>query len=369
MDVFVFKNPTAPLRMQQGNIINGLKSKMWVERYAAAGEFTFVGDVSSGIRDLLPIGAFVSHVDTAEIMVIENHEINDVKGAESEIIVSGRGFETLFESRIVGSNKAYPTSGAANEFALTAGYLGDQISNLILQHILVANVIDDNDALPYIQVQNQVAAGGESVDRSIKRGPLYDRVLELLGVQGLGVKVIRPGTWSPGGAGSTNSYVVIHAGVDRTDSIIISADTGEIESADYLWSNKAKKNAAMVVSRWVETRVVTADVEYDRRWMIVEATDVDQNFNDAPVGTDLDDIVAILQQRGIEALATQNDIALTKAEVSKNANKAAYRRDFDVGDYITVSGSYNESSIMQISEYVEIEDETGGSGYPTLTVI
>lgn len=369
MDVFVFQNPTNPLQMQQGRIVKGLKSKMWIERYAQAGEFTFLAEVSSGIKDLMPIGSFVSHVDTTEIMVVENHEINDVKDGDSEIKVTGRGFETEFEQRIVGANQVFPITSGTGEYTLAAGYLAAQIKNLIDSHILAANVVDPDDALPYIQVVNQVAAGGENVERQIQRGSLYVRVLEQLGIQGLGIKVIRPGPWSPGDAISTDTYIAIHAGIDRTAEIIYSADTGEIESADYLWSIKPDKNAAYIFSRWVETRVVGSQTGVDRRWAEVDASDLDQNLSSAPVGAALDTLVAKMQQRGLEALALQNSVALTKAEVSKNTNKAAYRKDFDVGDYITVNGSYNESSTMQISEYVEIEDETGGSGYPTLAVV
>jgi hypothetical protein len=60
---------------------------------------------------------------------------------------------------------------------------------------------------------------------------------------------------------------------------------------------------------------------------------------------------------------------LTKAEVSKDTNQGAYRTDFNVGDIITVHGDYNETSVMRISEYVEIEDENGRTGYPTLTML
>jgi hypothetical protein len=365
----MFRNPVDAMRMEQGKLVNNLKSKMWIERYGPAGEFKFVADASSGLKEQLPKGSFVSHVDTTEIMRVEDHEINDVKGGNSEISITGRGLEILFETRIIGSNKAYPTSGDPNEYVLSAGYLGDQIRDLILNHILPANVIDPDDALSHIQVENLIPAGGESISRSLKRGTLYDGMVELLGVQGLGVKVVRPGLWSPGGPDGTDTYIFIHQGVDRTGSIIISADAGEIDSANYIWSIRPEMNAAMIVGRWVETRVVGPEVGVDRRWMLVDASDIDQNYTVAPTGTDLDNVVAAMQQRGLQALAIQKNIALTTAEVSKNANKSTYRKDFDVGDYITVNGSYNESSIFQISEYVEIEDETGGTSYPTLEVI
>jgi flagellar basal body L-ring protein FlgH len=136
-----------------------------------------------------------------------------------------------------------------------------------------------------------------------------------------------------------------------------------------LWSNKKNKNAAMIFSRWVETRVVGAEAEIDRRWMLIDASDLDNQLTAAPTGAALTDIVNTMQQRGNAALSAQNDLALTKAEVSKTASKAMYRRDFDVGDIITVTGDYNESAPMQITEYVEIEDENGRSGTPTLALL
>jgi hypothetical protein len=369
VDFFRFLNPTDPMKMEQGILIPHLKSKMWIERYDQAGEFTFVADVKSGVRDLLPIGSFVSHVDTPEIMIVENHEISDKKDTDAEITISGRGFESDFESRIVGSNKVFPTSGAASEYILDAGYLADQIVTLISNHILAVNLVDDDDALPFVSIVNQVVAAGEQVVRSIKRGTLYERLQELLAVQLLGTKIIRPGVTSPLGGASPNTALVIHKGVDRTAQIVISEDTGEITSADYLWSSKKRKNAALITGRWVETRVVGPETNKDRLWMTVDASDIDQNFETEPVGADLAAIVAAMEQRGREALSAQNDVALTKVDVSKNSNNAAYRTDFNVGDLITVLGSYNSSTTMRISEYVEIEDQTGAQSGPTLSLL
>lgn len=348
-------------------LINGLTSKMWVERYDKAGECKFVAPANADMRNKLPIGSFVSHVDTTEIMIIENHEINDQADADPVLTITGRGFETFFENRIVGSNKTFPTTGEPTDYVIPGDLLGNQIVLLIADHILAINLVDDNDAIPFTEVINLIGGIGAGVDISVKRGPLYDAVLELLGVGGYGIKVIRPGPWSPLGAGSPNVAVAIHNGVNRTGQIIFSHDTGEIESADYLWSIKKNKNTAMVSGRWVETLVTTAETGYNRRMIYVDASDIDNQYEVAPTGADLTAIINAMQQRGATALANLNDVAITKAEVAKTATKAIYRRDFDVGDLITVSGDYNETSSMQVTEYVEIEDENGRSGYPTLS--
>lgn len=342
---------------------------MWIERYSKAGEFTIVANADIGMRDKLPIGSLISHADTTEIMIVENHEIRDDRTKETEVVITGRGFEVFFEHRIVGSNKAFPTSNGVFDFAIAANYSWNQLVTLISEFILATNLLDDDNAVPYAEVLAQVSGTGDNVARSVKRGELYSRVLELLDIDDLGIKVVRPGPWSPLTAGSPNMAIVIHDGVDRTDTIMFSYDTGEIESADYLWSNKKLKNCAVVSGKWVETFVDTTAANYDRRMMLVDASDIDNSYSVAPVNPDLATIISAMQQRGIQALAAQKDIALTKAEVSKDTTQAAYRTDFNVGDLITVVGDYNETSSMRISEYVEIEDGNGKSGYPTLTMV
>ncbi|MET0787162.1 MAG: hypothetical protein ABWY25_10690, partial [Paenisporosarcina sp.] len=110
MDIFRFANPTNKTKMEQGILINGLKSKMWIERYRDAGEFTLTAGADFNVKSQLPIGSFISHTNTSEIMVVENHEIKDNRDRESEIVITGRSFETILESRIVRFNRSYPFS-------------------------------------------------------------------------------------------------------------------------------------------------------------------------------------------------------------------------------------------------------------------
>ncbi len=105
MDVFKFKNPTHPTLFDQGELINGLKTKMWIERYRDSSSFDFVADAEAMVHKLLPIGTLISHTESTEVMVVENHEIREQSGKETEIKITGRSFESFLENRIVGSNK------------------------------------------------------------------------------------------------------------------------------------------------------------------------------------------------------------------------------------------------------------------------
>lgn len=368
MDIVRFHNPTAPTKMESGQIVNELKTKMWIERYRECGEFTFTAAANSGMRDILPIGCFVTHVETSEIMIVENHEISDEKGKESELVITGRGLESDFENRVLDSNKTSPYVGAVSDYNLAADESWNQAVTMLKDHLDATVLVDDDNAWPYLTISTNIPAGGTETARAIKRTNLHKALIEVLAIEELGVRVIRPGPLSPV-PGTVNTTIEIHRGTDRSAEIVFSHDTGEIQSAEYLWSNKKLKNAAFVSGKWVQVWVEGSEIEYSRRVLQVDATDIDNSFSVAPAGGDLTAVVAAMTQRGQDAIAAQNDISIVKAEVSRDALHKEFRTDFYVGDIVTVLGDYNELSTMRISEYVEIEDQNGKMGYPTLTTV
>lgn len=371
MDIFKFNNPENPTKMQQGEIINNIRSKLWIERYNISGEFELVAKVSTGLRDKLPIGSFISHLDTREIMIVENHEISDDREKEPDIKVTGQGLESFFKQRAtfhwnpVQVIAELPGGGSTSVPALPPS---EQAAYLIKSQITTGFVNDTNDAIPFLEVIANVFESSPIETRYFKIEELYAAITKFLDSFDLGIKIIRPGFWSPLVAGSPNTAILIHKGVDKSEEIVFSYDTGEIETADYLWSNKKLKNAAVINGKWLQTCIFPTEAGIERRWIIVDASDIDGQFasyDEAIVyATEMD---FNMKLRGYEVLNAQKDVALTKAEVSKNANKAGYRTDFDVGDIITVTGNYSETTTKRISEYVEIEDEEGQRSYPTLT--
>ena len=104
-------------------IVPNLTSKMWVERFSEPGEFEFTAPVYSDILDDLPIGSLVSHVDSQEVMIVENHEFTESKDGKTEIKVSGRSFEVYLENRVIGQdgilNQSHSNTGYINPFAAT----------------------------------------------------------------------------------------------------------------------------------------------------------------------------------------------------------------------------------------------------------
>lgn len=364
MDLFRFQPITGPILLTQGKIIGNTKSIMWVERYRDAGEFIIKARLDSGVREELPIGTLISHVDSTDVMIVENHEISDAESPDLEVVISGRSFETFLENRIVGSNQNWPNAAPYPELVVPSNYTWVQIVSLIEQQITTLHAIDDNDALLNVTILHNVVGTGETFARVLKRTDLYSVVLELLDIEKLGIKTIRPGNWSPQ---TPNLVLQIHKGVDRTKEVIFSHDSGDIQNADYLWSNKNLKNAALVTGRWVEVIVKGPETGYNRRMLFVDASDIDNSFSNAPVGADLTNVRNAMTVRGNQEISAHNELVISKAQAKGNLKKYVFRQDFDVGDLVTIDGEFDDKTVKRVIEYVEIEDENGESGYPTLS--
>jgi hypothetical protein len=160
----------------------------------------------------------------------------------------------------------------------------------------------------------------------------------------------------------------VHKGNDRSNSVIFSWMAGDLEIADYLWSDKSHKTSAMVIGRYVWTFVDTAGaVKYNRKTMIVQADDIDGNLTAVPSGAALTDIVNKMKIRGSQAIIHQNRVTISRADIS-DISKYEYRKDYAVGDIITLNGNFGQIAKMRVIEYVEIQDENGESGHPTLSI-
>src|SRR6478735_7894203 len=121
MNLFKFNVVTDPTALDSGQYINGVESLMWVERYLEPGEFEIKAPLSSGLRDFLPLGTLISHIDTMEVMIVENHQVIEEETADPTIVITGRTFDTYLENRIVGMNLARAGS-TLSEYILAAGY-------------------------------------------------------------------------------------------------------------------------------------------------------------------------------------------------------------------------------------------------------
>jgi hypothetical protein len=364
MDFFKFNPVTDPTILENGELINNLDRTLWVERYRDPGEFSFEGKVSAGLRDFLPKGTLISHVDTLEVMIVESHQISETQEDDPTIVVTGRSFPSHLENRAVGVNQAR-TSSTRTTYEMGTDFVHDQIVILINDHI--STPVSSDDELENVLAETDlVSVGKPPAARPVEFGSLWERVLELLRYDDLGIKTIRRNTFGVGS--DTYTTLLIYRGIDRSKEVLFSWKSGDLEAAQYLFSNKNAYTSALVLGQYVVMMVDDpAKTKYDRRIMVVDGSDIDGYFGAMPVGVDLTNVEYGLTIRGYLAIVNQTDINIMQTDMSKTA-KYQYRRDFNIGDLISLDGNYGQLETFRIVEYAEVEDENGESGHPTLAV-
>jgi len=364
MDIFRVGTPANPTMLTEGVMISGIDSATWVERYREPGDFSITGDVGSGLRESLPGGSFISHVDTEEVMVVESHEIKDTESGK-EIQIVGRSLETILEQRLVYANTIWSNV----DYLAWPGSPARQAYDLLYSHIIVPPVERAGDIIPYLSVGYDVGptyVGAEG--RWVKRDLLYNGLNSLLEIDDLGVRSIRPAI-SMTNPSPWDTRIQIHSGVDRSASVSFSHYLGDLEEVTYLWSKIPEKNFAVVFGRWTQVTVAGDKTGYSRRSTLIDASDLDGGYENQPSPTELADIQAAMTLRGEETLRASKPIALVGAKVSKEQTSYRFKKDYDVGDLVGVQGEYNEETVMRVSEYAITMDKEGSSEYPTLVTL
>lgn len=364
MDLFKLDAPVgaAPMNIVNGQLINGAKSVMWVERYSVPGEFQIKAKVSSGLREFLPVGTLISHTNTFELMIVENHEINEKVDEDPDLIITGRGFVSYLEQRIAGFNVARSNSLVGEYILPAASLLTTQIVELINAHI--GSTANASDVLDGVIVGADVLPLPAVPERTITIGPLLDEVQKLLALHDLGIKTIRANPFGPGTA--TDITIRIYKGNDRSNQIVYSSRAGHLVSVDYLFTNKYDKNSVLVRGRYVQ---VTFDggPNYNNRQFIIDGSDLDGHLDTVPTGGVLTAIINRMTTRAMQALSNRESINIARADVA-TIDPYRYRTDYNLGDLVTLEANYGESAVMRVIEYVEIEDEEGESGHPTFSI-
>lgn len=347
--------------LTEGEPIEGYDSVLWVERYQEPGEFKIKAKVSSGLMQQLPIGAFLSHVNTRELMRVENFLIKEPKGKDATIEITGRSLVSFLEERIVAQNHVAGGGADIYDYQINSAPTWEQIQYLIYDHLVDAIAVDFDDSLPGVYVNHSCSGTGTEEHRHVEYGTILDRTVELLKIDHTGIRMLRPTPTEP------DMFFNIYQGADKTKTVRFSSLMGDLENVEYLITFKKEKNFIRMVGRWVQTVDGDASVNIDRRYMIQDASYLDQQFTAMPTGTSLSLVQAAMVIRGREIIKNYKNIMITQADISPSS-RYRYGVDYNLGDLVTVDANFNQTQTMRVVEFSESEDENGTSGTPTLAI-
>jgi hypothetical protein len=69
----------------------------------------------------------------------------------------------------------------------------------------------------------------------------------------------------------------------------------------------------------------------------------------------------------LRALKRQRRVSMFTGNISPMA-PYQFKRDYNLGDLVTLYGDYGQVEIMMVNEYIRTEDAEGDRGYPGLTL-
>ena len=361
---------TNPLDITGGVPISRLDQVTWIERYRDWGEFTITAPLFSGVLDALPLDSIIGHEGRLELMVVETHEVVESGTNDPKVTIKGRSLDSVTESRIAGTWSAQSNLLADYTVNNSGTNYGSVLVKTLLDDALVSSpeVTDDMDLV----VRNDYQAGTTySAPKVINKGPVSVPVKELLAQDDLGLKIVRPHSFTSrwGTPTVVVPTLIIHNGTDVSDDVSFSYFQGDIEQADYFWSNKYVATSVLVNSSFCSV-VVDDGVSsgYDRRYQLLDASYLDERESVAPSGAALTDLLAQMTNLGNEYLASSKPVTLVEVDISRSTDYQ-YEKDYSIGDIVNVHANYGVSQKMRVVEHATIFDEQGTTGFPTLSAI
>ena len=354
---------------KNGKVVNGIKTKLWVERYRSPGEFKFTGSPSEDLMTQLPLGSLISHVDSSDVMMVESHAIQEDKENGPELTISGRSLAAFFDYRVSTPSNAgiySPSTGDATQYEFLSTYATwTQLVQLLQEQFSASaatwNVMID---IPSHVIRTTITRTETlQTDKISRIGPLSKGVYDFLDFIGAGLKVERPNS-----SHSSTLDFVVHEGVDKTTLVRFDWALGDISSANYLWSNKTLYNGFRVRGKYYSSTVYPSGLTgFDVRMKLIDAEDIDDDPTSMS-GPQLTVLTNKLNARGYAEINRNKLTSIVDAKIATTA-KSVYRRDYQIGDRVYVVGNYGVSSPMRVTEYAETEDESGESGFPTLSIL
>lgn len=352
---------------QPDQVVDGYDSLVWTERYREAGDFVLKTPDIDRIKELMPLGKLVGVKGSTDCKIVESHTIEKDEDGGWAITAEGRSFESFFENRACheGQVRMFTLGGDFDSGTPTYQWemasTGESSAKYVYE-IIKYKSMESTDAATYIPnvtctmaANTTIAAGMPRRYHTVQLGNVYERILEILASDDLGIRSILPAV------GQTNLTFNIYKGVDVSANVILSTSQGHFESATYVQSIREYKNAAVAHSDWDWVYVNKAPAGgLARRFGWVNAQDI--THNSSP-GANADE--KELQSRVAAYLAEHKQPNVFSGEISVDI-PYVYGQHYNMGDIIMVVADYGLNQKMRVSEYIRTEDKNGEKAYPVL---
>lgn len=339
-------------------VIDQYSSLIWTRRYWNCGDFELYLPANSDLLQYLKIGYYIHREDCDCTMIIEKIDIKTDAENGNYFTVSGRSAESILSYRI----------------CMGTGW-GTNYPHFLCQ-VLISGAFDleQKNTNRYAPEIGEFSGWTDDVGYIIWTGVyensnLMDVVFSVCMEYGFSYKFVR----------NENKFdILFYSGSDRTlgqtekTPVIFSPKYYNLINSEYAYDISSEKTNALVVGGEDETRTVIWHPEGNqaksglkRREIYIDAKDLKKKKEDGSYYT-ADEFYQILAQRGREKIAETVALPTFSGEVDTTL-QFIYRRDWDLGDIVTIENEYGMNAKARILEVIEVDDENGYKITPTLS--
>ena len=320
-------------------IIDNFKSLMWCKRYNEIGALDLQIDASVENLKIFKKGNYIARDDDDSVYRIEAVEIDTEEGKDNSLIIGGFDLKKLLDQRVVYETEVY----------------NNTVENVI-REIITNNII--NPINETRKINNFILKPSKGFDDVISTQITYqnigEKISSLCKTYNYGYKVFLE---------DGNICFDLFKGIDKTSNqkenprVVFSTEYENVNSSKYNLDASEYKNVALVggEGEGANRKNIEAGSAsgIDRFEIFVDASSI--SSNDGKIGEA--DYKKLLLEQGKEELS-KNSITTT-FEAVVDTSLYRYKKDFDLGDIVTISNEYGISVDARIAEIIETWDENG----------
>lgn len=321
-------------------IVDDFSSLIWTKRFFECGDFEIYLRANSGILALFQQGTYVSRDDDDMVGIIETIKLTTDVENGNYLTISGRCLKAMLERRIVW----YQTNLYGR-------------ADLALKQIVEHNAVNTgNINRDFLNLSiGSIPQTDKTINKQITGDNLYTTVVEFCKTYNWGFEIVR----------DVGSLVIfnVYTGTNRASEVIFSAEYDTLPRTNYLRSVLNYRNTARIAGEGEGTArksviIGNDNVDLDRYETFVDARDVSSNNGEISEANYL----KLLINRGDAKLAESKLQVTVDGEVN-TLEQYGYKRDYFVGDIVSIKTEYGISATSRILEATEVED---ASGYRTI---
>lgn len=348
------------------DVVEGYKSCIWAERYAAWGDIELVFPSDRRVRSLLSEGTQLGLDKSYRVMTVEDIEDGVNEDGEEITTITGRSLESKLDDRAAIDPASLGGTSIKSKWDLTG--LPAASARKIFNDICVLGLLSPDDVFEFYTAgtllpPGNIAEPADSVTISLDPDTVYNSIKKICDIYSLGFRMVR-------NPDASQLFFEVYTGDFRTSAqsllpaMIFSPELDNLSNTKQLTSISQLKNVAYVIGQNGSTTVFATGVDpevtgVDRRVLLVMADDID-------LAAGSPELEAALQQKGLEELSKYQKIFTFDGEVV--SDDLRYMVDYDLGDIVEQRNADGYSTEMRVTEQIFVQDDDGERAYPTLSV-